>query len=362
MKRILMITRSQLSFSRGYSQNIVKTAEALAKLPMTRVCVLSLAKEQKTVQDIRADKNVLHADSLQLDMAEYDRFSLTAVWKKRKDFDILYFRDPYMWFTAFVIRAILGKKIIFEAHGSHEWRGGLLFWHSAVAAAHGLVFITKKLADYYNSRKPFVITHAAGFEISLFEDFSKENARSKLHLPQNTTLILYAGSFLWYSWEVLIRMMYLLPPPSTLILVGVKDDEKKIIDAVAREADITGRVLCIARQTPRVLPLYVCAADILVNPLRIVYPGSISSKLYEYYLPAGRPIISTRGGANEEILSHEINALLVDLSAESFASAVTRLLRDNTLSEKLSHNARESAKQYTWEKRADDIALLIKRI
>ena len=87
----------------------------------------------------------------------------------------------------------------------------------------------------------------------------------------------------------------------------------------------------------------------------ITYPGSISSKLYEY-LASSRPIVSSAGGANREILEDGKNALIVDPpTAENFAKAIERILQDENLRRLLSENAFESAKKYTWQKRAEII-------
>lgn len=360
MKRIFYITRSRLSFSRAHVINILKTAEVLAATKQYDMEVFSSAAEPRSADDIYSAENMRYP--LRVDISPRRRFGIVHVWKQRNSFDILYFRDPFLWHIAFFARVFLQKRIVFEAHGSHEWAMGRPFWHASVFFAHGLVFITKELKEYYHPTKPYVVTHVRGITLQEFEDNrSLHQLRTELELPQGVPLIVYAGSFLWYSWEVLIQMMHAVPLPVMLILVGAKPEEKELIEEFAHKEGMEKRVRVIARVVPARYPSYILAADILVNPLRISYPGSVSSKIFEY-LAAGKPIVSTGGKAMEEIIVHEKNALLVDLSAEQFGKAVVRILNNSPLAAKLSQEARESARRFTWEARARDIISLLDRI
>ncbi|TSC79445.1 MAG: group 1 glycosyl transferase [Parcubacteria group bacterium Gr01-1014_29] len=358
--RILFITKSRLSFSRAYSINIVRTAEALAATGQSEVTVLSSAKEQESAERILLHKGARPVFTL--DVSQRARSLWYEVVRRRGTFDMIYFRDPFLWHIALIARAVFRKRVVFEVHGSHEWRCGWLFWRLSCAVSHGLIFITHPLAAYYKPQKPYIVTHTHSYDKALFEsDESKNELRSRLGLPLDVPLVMYAGSLLWYSWEVLVAMIALVPSPALLVLVGVKSDEKEIILRAVRQADLEDRVLIYPRVAPTVYPSYLRAADILVNPLRISYPGSISSKIYEY-LAAGRPIVSSLGGANNEVIVHETNALVADLSGRAFADAVNRILRDPKLAQHLSQRAQETVQAFTWEKRARDIISLIQRL
>ncbi len=362
MTRILFITKSRLSFSRSYSINILKTAESLSAKVGMSVSVLCTAPEKESAEQILAKKGI--EPLFALDVRTCPRILLLELLRRRGAFDVLYFRDPFLWHVATMARFFLRTRIVFEAHGSHEWRLGWPFWRLSVMAAHGLVFITKALAAYYNPRKPSVVTHTHSFDKKLFDNekgSSQQDLRGRLGLPISAPIILYAGSFLWYSWDVLLCMMPLIPEPAMLVLVGVKPEEEEAIRQMAREMNIASRLKLVSRVAPPLIPSYLRAADILVNPLRIAYPGSVSSKIYEY-LAAGKPIVSSGGEANKEVLVHEVNALVAELTAQDFADAINRILRDVNLSDRLAQHAQESAQRFTWEKRAEDIASLITRV
>src|SRR3989344_3653680 len=153
--RIFYITRARLSFLRAHTQNIVKTAEYMSNQKDISVEVFSAASEPKTTQKIFADKNV--SQPFLLDVSSKRRSLVYALWARRRAFDVLYFRDPFLWPQALFARLALGKKIIFEVHGSYEWRFAYPIWRFAVFISNGAVFITRALADFYHTKKPFVV-------------------------------------------------------------------------------------------------------------------------------------------------------------------------------------------------------------
>ena len=157
-------------------------------------------------------------------------------------------------------------------------------------------------------------------------------------------------------------MLTLLPSAVELVLVGIKEGDVDAVTDQARALGIAERVHIVARVPIKDVFEYTLAMDILANPLSITYPGSLSSKLYEY-LAAGKPIVTSRGGANDEVIEHEKNGVIVDpATPENFAKAVEGILSDAAFGDALSHYASESAKQYTWGARARCIADIIRMI
>ncbi len=107
------------------------------------------------------------------------------------------------------------------------------------------------------------------------------------------------------------------------------------------------------------VPGWYAQSDIVLLPYQaeIATAGSMSPmKLFEA-LAAGRPIVASDLPAIREVLTHEQNALLVtanDIGA--WKSAIRRLQNDRQLAVKLARAARETAKDHSWEKRAERIA------
>jgi glycosyltransferase involved in cell wall biosynthesis len=103
---------------------------------------------------------------------------------------------------------------------------------------------------------------------------------------------------------------------------------------------------------------YQVAADVLLAPYgqELTWAGYTSPlKIFEY-LAAGRPIVASHLPVLSEVLSHGVDAWLVELaSADALAAGVRRVLSTPRLAADLARGAREAAPAHTWEARAGAI-------
>ena len=75
-------------------------------------------------------------------------------------------------------------------------------------------------------------------------------------------------------------------------------------------------------------------------------------KLFDY-LAAGRPIVASDLPAIREVLTDQVNGLLVEPGrADVLADALGRVLDDRALAERLSRKAFDDADRYSWDARA----------
>ena len=340
MIRVLYITSANLLFRRGHVRNIIKTADALNKTGEAEVRVVSS-----------------HG-------GEWRKLLLWQVVEERKNFDILYFRDPKLIMPVLAAR-FLGKKIAFEIHGSEEWRFLSWLWRFSFRVSDGAVFITRELTKWYKpGEKPFVVTHVNAPDAELYQKSPEEIAafKSAQGLPSDKKIFLYLGSTMWYDIPALLKMLTFVPGESVLVLAGLKEGEKNGIELAAKKLGVENRVIMFGRINAEEVPMWHLSADILLNPLAINYAGSVSSKVYEY-LAAGKPIISSPGGANEEVLNDRENALIAaEPFAENFAAAAKELLENPDLARQIAEHAKEDARKYTWEVRARSIVELLKKL
>jgi glycosyltransferase involved in cell wall biosynthesis len=325
--RIAYLTRANLLLRRAHTRNILKTVQALN-----------------------------HQEYVLCEL--YAEHMLSKLWHNRNKYDVVYFRDHHLVGHAIVAR-MLGKKVVHEVHSTH---GNTLLRNLAVTLSHGLVFITQKLKKYYLTSKPSAVVHCNGVDTELFEiDEPREALRENLGLPIDRKLIMYVGSTQWYELPVLLDMMAHIDNDSSLVLVGLKDQELVDLQNQVATRNLEPRVVLQPRVSHHAVCKYLVAADILVNPLQADLPGSISSKLYEY-LASGRPIVSTQGGANNEILKDAKNSLIVKLTGKDFANKVNKLMQNSELANKISEQARQEAAGYTWDERARVITALIREV
>jgi polysaccharide biosynthesis protein PslH len=145
----------------------------------------------------------------------------------------------------------------------------------------------------------------------------------------NTEGILH---FLDHTWPLITAAR----PDVRLQIVGM-DPPESVLARRSANVDVTGFV-----EDP--LP-YLERASVVIVPLRI--GGGTRFKVVEA-LSMGKPIVSTRLGAEGIDVVQETHALLAD-DAQSFSSSVLRLLGDAELGDRLGRAARQLAEEhYSW--------------
>jgi glycosyltransferase involved in cell wall biosynthesis len=347
MIRLLYATRANLCLRRAHAHNILSTASSLASDGACQVGVIFSGAHHCTTQEMRARHGIHVSFALR-----HVRSLMWHIMKNASTFDIYYTRDPRL-LVSMALARLLGKKVIFEIHGSHEWPFLHWLWRLAFRIAHAHIFITRALAEVYRpSQKPYAIIPCTGVDLAAF-DAPQKQLRQEYGLPPDAFILLYMGGSqgIYYNARILIDMMALLPRNHILFLVGLKD-----VSAL----QISNRIKCIGRVNPTEIPSYLRGADILLNPKVKGYAGSISSKLYEY-LAAGKPIVASVVPADREVIN-EHNALIVEPTADAFSRAIMELYENQEKRERLGREAREDAMKYTWEQRREKLRSFIRLI
>lgn len=97
---------------------------------------------------------------------------------------------------------------------------------------------------------------------------------------------------------------------------------------------------------PELVSLYL-QSDVLVSPS---YIEGFSLVLPEAMM-AGLPVVATRAPGNVDIVENDENGLLVNTGdAQGMASALYRILSDESLRKRLSHSARRTGMRYDWRR------------
>jgi len=137
--------------------------------------------------------------------------------------------------------------------------------------------------------------------------------------------------------EVVLRALGMVRTPVRLVLAGVEPGSP--IGARAREVAAPHAVVCLPF-TADVAPLYGLL-EVVLLPSRI---EGFSQSLLEA-MALGKPVIASAAGGNFDLVRHEVDGLLVaPLDPTAWATAITRILGDATLAERLGHAARETAR------------------
>lgn len=169
-------------------------------------------------------------------------------------------------------------------------------------------------------------------------------------------VVCFVGLFYpWHGARFLAEAFALLHQRHTdarLLLVG-DGEEAPVIRSALERRGATDAVHFTGLVPRRDAPRYMAAADALVSPHADVHRFIGSPiKLFEY-MAAGKPIVATRVGQIQDVLTDGETALLVaPEDAGAMAGALERLYADRELGQRLGRAAqREAASGHSWEAR-----------
>lgn len=137
--------------------------------------------------------------------------------------------------------------------------------------------------------------------------------------------------------DVLLRALALLERPLTVALVGVgPDPELSALAAAAPQHEVR----CVPFR-PDVLPFYRLF-DAVVLPSR---GEGLSQALLEA-MASGLPVVASRAGGNVDLVTHDVDGLLVNpREPAAFAAALARLLGDAALRRRLGERGSRTARE-----------------
>src|SRR3989344_3441537 len=115
--RILYITRANLCLRRAHSHNILATAALCNSVPGIGVTLVSSGRQTCSMTEMFERHDLDNKIPFQK-----STWLSGYILRNRNSFDLLYVRDPRLLLEMILAR-MLGKKVVFEIHGSREWRG-----------------------------------------------------------------------------------------------------------------------------------------------------------------------------------------------------------------------------------------------
>ncbi len=276
---------------------------------------------------------------------------------RRAGAGLLHTRDIF----ALTLALLAGRRCVFESHRvdiNQDPRFAL--WRRWCYRRRNLLGI---VTHSELSRRSFieagapaerVMTIYNGYVPAHFEPrLSKEAARARLGLDPQAALVVYTGHVDPSKGVDMLAQIARQIPEATFLLVGALPDE---------ETDLGPPNMRLLPRVPQdAIAPYLFAADCLIippasAPLRTHGRTVLPIKTFAY-LAAGRPIVAGDLPDVREVLRTEENALLVrpDDPAEA-AVAVRRVLTEPETAGRLSAQAREDARSFTWQARAQKLA------
>jgi glycosyltransferase involved in cell wall biosynthesis len=229
--------------------------------------------------------------------------------------------------------------------------------------AEGYVTITRGLASELAARfgsRPRLAVVADGTRVG-------GPAPCSIKQPGEPLTVGYAGHlYAWKGVDVLLAALAQVPEVRGFI-VGGHDREPDLgrLRQLADRLGLGSRVTFAGLVPPPRVPELLATADILVlpNPASAISTRFTSPlKLFEY-MAAGRAIVASDLPAIREVIDQEVHALLVPAGdAIALASAIRRLLADTRLRDSLARAARARVADYTWDRRAQRLEVLLAEV
>ena len=175
--------------------------------------------------------------------------------------------------------------------------------------------------------------------------------------PAGPPTVGYAGHlYPWKGVDVLIEAIACLPGLKGLI-VGGQPAERDLarLQALAHARGIADRVEFTGWRPPQEVAATIARCHVLALPnVRSTISERYTSplKLFDY-LAAGRAIVASDLPAIREVLTDDVNGLLVEPGrSDLLAASLGRLMDDRPLADRLSRQAFQDADQYSWDARA----------
>jgi glycosyltransferase involved in cell wall biosynthesis len=159
----------------------------------------------------------------------------------------------------------------------------------------------------------------------------------------------FIGTFKpWHDLETLLEAAA-LTPEIRLLLVG-DGPTRGLCERLASEPGLAGRVVFAGPRPPRDIPDLLHQMHIGVAPAPPDAGGYFSPLKVLEYLAAGLPVVATRTGPVEELVTDGHDALLVPAGdVQALAAALARLRDEQVLRVRLGAAARRTALGRTWD-------------
>jgi glycosyltransferase involved in cell wall biosynthesis len=238
-------------------------------------------------------------------------------------------------------------------------RMGLIYTLRACKLVDKIVVNSKHMKDlvvnWYNIRPEKIVVIPNGVN---FEKFNK--CETRVALPGDPA-VLYVGKFskrkgLDILFQAVKEARSELPKLK-LHLIGWGDQE--FFRRLAKKLGIEDFVVFHGWFEEQELPAYYKSADFCVFPSKYESFGLVFLEA----MASGCPIIVTPVGIIPEIIIHGKNGLIVEPdNPDLLAKTILMLAHDVSLRKKLSQNAIETVKKYTWDRISELYIVLYKKL
>jgi teichuronic acid biosynthesis glycosyltransferase TuaC len=264
---------------------------------------------------------------------------------------------------------LLGRKfhlpVVCTAHGSdinvypHRGFASRRVTQWVLNKADRVIAVSEHLKDniFRLAGRRHVDVIRNGADLAVFAPVRKDQARTKLGVPQQNKILLYLGRLTAIKDIPLLldTMNQLSCPAAHLYLVG--DGElRPQLEAKAKQLGIANHCSFVGNRPHDEVPLWLSAADCLVlcskmEGLPTVLPEAMMCQV---------PVVATSVGGIPEVIQHGKTGLLVyPGDAAALRNAIELVLTNEILGGNLVKSAATMARrQFTWQANAEKTAII----
>ncbi len=338
----------------GTELNAIRTAEAFDP---ARVALSVVAFHPDGPLRARYDALGVPVDVVRLRNL-YGIGAIAQAWRcarrlRSRGVDVVHTHDVYCNIWGVLMGRLAGARVL----ASRRWwkrtpRSGLLTLNRmAYQFAHRVLANTPSVADMLRRDEGLspqkVVTITNFLEPAAFERRTAAalaDARRAFGLPVDVPLVgIVARLAAVKDHATLLRAIARLPSALRLHAALVGDGpERQTLERLTTELGINSRVHFLGELPSRPTAHELFDVSVLCS-LSEASPNSVLEAM-----AVGRPVIASRVGGVADIVTHEVNGLLVTPGdVDGFAAALTRLTSDGALQTRLGAAGREVATAFT---------------
>lgn len=296
---------------------------------------------------------------------QHARAVISEVAARDLEFDLIH---SHMTWTAGYVGARLKREFdipyVLTVHANRDWYDELLTAdndriEAALEAADRLIRVNRRDRTRLEPFNDDVVYVPNGYDSDAFRRVPREDARDRLGVDEDTPLVFGLGTLI--PRKGYQELLEALPDvfdavPDARVVVGGHGGMHEELEARAAELGIDDRVSFIGYVPEEALNDWMNAADVFVHPSFSESFGVVQLEA----MACRTPVVATRNGGSEEVVTSSDHGLLVDSPDDH--DALAEGLIEALGSEWDRDEIAAYADQFTWERVCADIADLYRDV
>lgn len=276
--------------------------------------------------------------------------------------DILVANDLDTLLPNYLVSKIRNKKLVYD---SHEYFCQMVtiihrpfvrkMWHSierfCFPKLKHVITVSPSIAEAYQKEYGVDVKVVRNIPPKGIPEITE--TRHTLALPEDKMIILMQGNDISPNrgGEELLEAMPHVAKEAVLLFVG-KGHSIDFLKKRTEELNLQNRVYFVNRVTPEKLFNYTYLSDIgvsLEKATSLNQAYSLPNKIFEY-MKAGTPVLVSNLPERKAIVNqYQIGEIAEDFEPQTIASALNRMISDNSLYQTYKENCSLAKEQLNWE-------------